>query len=119
MDKEREFYRIDHYQKQDEWLCDYAAEQACIDFIISRMDPVYLKPLRTSKREGFKGKSLEDFIKHLKDTYEATPEERDAIQKELNKPWDTSQHIEYIFERTLEGLETIANMDNKKYTAAQ
>ena len=31
-DKERESYLIEHYRLQDEWMCDYAAEQACIDF---------------------------------------------------------------------------------------
>ena len=83
------------------------------------MDPVYLKPLRTNKREGFKGKTLKQFLTHLKDSYEATPEERDTIQKELSEPWDTSQHIKYMFERVSEGLETIANMDNNNHTAAQ
>jgi len=40
----------------------------------------------------------------------ADPEECDKIKNSITKPWDTTQHIGYLFDHITEGLETLADM---------
>jgi len=113
----RENQLLQHAIDQEKWLCDQAAEEACKEFIIFRIDEVYMKPLK-NHRTGYKGVNLLQLLDHLTDTYPEDPEERDTIKKSITEPWDTTKHTGYLFNHITKGLETLADMQgNVTYTS--
>ena len=70
-----------------------------------------MKPLK-NRQTGCKGVTLLQFMDYLTDTYPVDLEKRDTIKKSLTEPWDTTQHIGYLFNHITKGLETLASMQN-------
>ena len=73
--RERQNYLIAYHQDQGHWLDDQAAEEVLKEFILSRVDEVYLEALY-EPRIRYKGKTLRQFMDVLIVDFQATPEER-------------------------------------------
>ena len=100
-----------HNEKQAQWLEDNHANEACKNLVIKIVDKVYLEKLY-NERFGYKGKTLCDFMDHLIDKYQATPEERAAVKALIDQPWDTNEHIINLFSRLKKQLTILAEMKN-------
>ena len=100
-----------HNEKQAQWLEDNHANEACKNLVIKIVDKVYLEKLY-NERFGYKGKTLRDFMDHLIDKYQATPEERAAVKALIDQPWDTNEHIVNLFSRLKKQLTILAEMKN-------
>jgi len=109
--RQREIYLHGYFRDQNNFLDDQAAQEALKEFILSRLDEVYMRELYTA-RIGYKGVELREFIDLLIDNYEATPEDRADVKKLIEAPWDPNQHIVLMFDTLKTNLETLADMKN-------
>ena len=66
--RESEMYLIEYHREQSYFLNDGAAEDACKELILSRVDEVYLKELH-QPRIRYKGITLQQFLNLLTNKY--------------------------------------------------
>ena len=107
---DRENVLITWAEEKEEWLADQAAEEACKKFLIDRIGELHFKPLK-DRRTGYKGVSLERFVEHIIDKYQAEPEERQKVKDTMAEKWDANEHIEHMYDLITEGMEMLADMN--------
>ena len=59
--QQRETYLIEYFKLQNNWLDDQAAQEALKEFILSRIEEIYMRELHTAKIR-YKGVTLRQFV---------------------------------------------------------
>ena len=90
---------------------DQNDEEAYKEFILTRVDEVYLKALY-QPRIRYNGVTLQQFMDVLINDFQATPEEREEVRKLIDAPWDPNQHIITLFADIKKHLTTLAEIKN-------
>ena len=88
---------------------DQAAQEILKEFILSRIEEVYIK-LVYQPKVWYKGIILWQFMDLLINNYQATLEEWADVKRPIKAPWDPNQHIKALFDRLGAHLQTLVEI---------
>ena len=119
-EKKRVNYMLKFVKDQQHYLKDQLVENVLKKIIINKVEKPYLAAIK-HRQTQFKGVSLKKMIQHLIETYPIEPKARATIEAELKYNWNRNNHIEEMYEKLIETLTLLAEIDgvaDAKYTDA-